>query len=299
MLRRPLPRCKLLLTAALAAACCAVARAEPGSPGDPSTRWDLTDLLDQLPDLRRLDMPKFKDERFRLYARPHFGDLLHRDFLRLPIGVRMKATEHLEFTTELESYFTHGLGDSAGYGLSRLRLGGKKEQILDDAHPLGWSVGVDYYTPLSRPPRELTDGFRHTNPYFALTRRVVPAWNLIGYASVGADLIDGTHLQPSFGRNQLHGNATSLAAGVTRQWPRFRTALTTTWATTQLLTNERHEVFAIRPDILIPLNVRDGYHTRLLLTLGARSVWGPDGHETGLSSSLRIEFSTYAGGAKK
>src|ERR1700712_3716897 len=119
-------------------------RADVSSPGEPSSRWDLTDLLDQLPDLRRFDMPKFRDERFRLYVRPHFGDFVHRDYVRLPVGVRMKPDEHWEFIAELEGYFTHGLGDAAGYGLSRLRLGAKEEQVIDETHPLGWSAGVDY-----------------------------------------------------------------------------------------------------------------------------------------------------------
>jgi hypothetical protein len=298
MFFRPQPRFGILFPATLAIAYFALTSggAAQTSPGEPSSRWDLTDLLDQLPDLRRFDMPQFRDERIRLYVQPHFGDFLHRDYLRLPVGVRVKPDERMEFITELESYFTHGLRDPAGYGLSRLRLGAKEEQVLDENHPLGWSLGVDYYTPLSRPPRELSDGFRHTNPYFALTHQVVPAWHLIGYASLGADLIDHTPLEPNFGRNQLHGNSTSLALGVTRRWKHFRTALTTTWSTTALLSDENHNVYAIRPDILIPLNVREGYHTRLLLTLGTRAIWGPDGFETGVSSSVRVEFSTYAGG---
>lgn len=271
--------------------------AEPSSPGEPTSTWDLTDLLDHLPDLRRFDLPTLLPDSspFRIYARPHFGDFIRRDYVRLPVGVKYRASEHLEFVTELEGYFTHGIGDAAGYGLSRLRLGAKHEQVLDPTHLLGWSYGLDFYTPLSRPPQELTDGYRHTLPYVALTRTVVPAWKLVGYVAAGADLLDRTPMRSNFGRNQLHGNATTAAAGITRQWSRIRTALTTTYSTTALLTDEHHDVYAIRPDILIPLNTRPGLHTRLLFTVGTRAVWGPDGFETGISSSLRIEFSTRAG----
>jgi hypothetical protein len=181
------------------------AHAEVSSPGDPSTWWDLTDFLDQLPDLRRFDMPQFHDERVRISVRPHFGDIVRRDYLRLPVSVRVQPDKQLELISELEGYFTHGLRDATGYGLSRLRLGAKREQTLDENHPLAWSYGVDFYTPLSRPPRELSDGFRHTTPYAAITRQVVPRWKLIGFASVGADLIDHTQLTPNFGRNQLRG----------------------------------------------------------------------------------------------
>ena len=272
-------------------------RAEPSSPGEPTASWDLTDLLDRLPDLRRFDLPGLLPDKgpFRIYAQPRFGDFLRRDYVRLPVGVKYRASQHVELSTELEGYFTHGLSDAAGYGLSRLRLGAKHEQVLDATHPLGWSYGLDFYTPLSRPPQELTDGHRHTLPYVAFTRTVIPAWQLVGYVALGADLLERTDLHPNFGRNQLHGNATSVAAGITRPWPRFRTALTATYSTTAVLTDEHHDVFALRPDVLIPLNTRPGLHTRLFLTVGARAVWGPDGFESGVSSSLRIEFSTHAG----
>ena len=155
-------------------------------------------------------------------------------------------------------------------------------------------MGADYFTPLSRPPRELSDGFRHATAYVGLTRRILPPrWKLVGYASLGADLLDGTSLDPNFGENQLHGNSLSLAVGATRQWRRFRAALTTTWSTTALITDEKHDVYAVRPDFLIPLNLKEGYHTRLLLTVGARAIWGPDGFDQGISSSVRVEFGTY------
>lgn len=292
----PRPKCYVAILVAIGLhVFISSARAESASARQESAnRWDLTDLLDQLPDLRRFDMPQFRDERFRLYARPHLGDFLHRDYLRLPVGVRVRPVERVELVSELESYFTHGFSDSAGYGLSRLRLGAKLEQILDETHTYGWSVGLDYFTPLSRPPRELSDGFRHTSAYAGLTRRILPPeWKIVGYSSVGIDLIDRSSLQPNFGGNQLHGNSLSLAVGATRQWTRFRSALTATWYTTGLITDEKHDVYALRPDFLIPLNLKEGYHTRLLLTLGARAIWGPDGFDKGLSSSVRIEFGTY------
>lgn len=276
-------------------------RAAPGSPAEPNSTWDLTDLLDRLPDLSRFDLPALLPDNspFRIYARPHFGDFLHRDFVRLPVGVKYRASEHLEFSSEAEGYFTHGFGDSAGYGLSGLRFGVKYEHVLESTRPLGWSYGVNLYTPLSRPPQELTDGHRHTLPYLTLTRTLIPAWKVIGYAAAGADLLDRTALRPNFGRNQLHGNAISTAAGITRQWSRFRTVLTTTYSTTALLTDEDRHVYAIRPEVLVPLNTRPGLHTRLLLTVGARAIWGPDGFESGVSSSLRIEFSTRAGNSDR
>lgn len=268
-------------------------------PANVSTAsWDITDLIDHLPNFSAMGLPGTGPESpYRFYARPHFGDLFRRDYLRLPLGVRAKAGEHLEFNAEIEGYFTHGLRGSAGYGLSRLRIGAKHDQIMSRLHFAGWSAGLDFETPLSRPPLELSDGHRHLLPYVAYTRTLVPEWRLVGYTGMGADLLSHTALSPNFGRNELHSNSVNVAAGVTRDWTRFRVALTTTLGTTALLSDEHHQVVAIRPDILIPLSRHPGPNdrTHLLLTIGGRSVWGPEGHELGVSSSLRIEFAVKPG----
>ncbi len=255
--------------------------------------WDISDLLDRLPDMNDFGAPALSDTiPIRYYARPHLGDFIHRDYLRLPVGARAKINEHIELSTELESYFTTGLKDSAGYGLSQLRVGGKYEEIFSPLHPLGWSTGVDFQTPLSRPPIDLTDGYRHVLPYFAVSEKLVPDCNLIGYASLGADLISHTPLPSNFARNQLHSDALSLSIGLTRDWKRFQVALTGIWSTTALLSNENHNVFALRPDLLIPLTRRPDRktHTHLLMIIGGRAVHGPDGTDLGVNGSLRIEF---------
>jgi hypothetical protein len=213
------------------------------------------------------------------------------------VGARAQVTEHVELSTELESYFTHGLKDSAGYGLSRFRLGGKYEEIMRPLHRLGWSTGADFETPLGRPPMELTDGHRHLLPYLAFSEVLVPDSNLVGYAGFSADFLSHSPLPANFGHNQLHSNSTTMGAGLTRDWKRFRVALTGTWSTTALLSDEHHNLFALRPDLLIPLTRKPGPNSRthLLLIVGGRAVHGPDGTELGVTSSVRIEFAVTPG----
>jgi hypothetical protein len=269
-------------------------QAAPEAVNGSTSAWDITDLIDHLPDFSGLGLPGLsQNSPFRFYVQPHFGDLLHRDYLRVPVGVRFKPGKDLEFHTELEGYFTHGLGDnSAGYGFSRLRVGVKHDQIMSALHFQGVSAGVDFDTPLSRPPMELTDGHRHTLPYVAYTKSLFPEWHLVGYTGAGVDLLSHTALPANFGKNELHSNSLNMAAGVTRDWKRIRVTLTATYQTTALMSDESHHVFAIRPDFLIPLTRHPEAtdRTHLLFTVGARSVWGPDGQELGVSSSLRIEF---------
>lgn len=252
---------------------------------------NIGELLDRIPNFGSLELPSFMPKGvFRLYCSPHFGDLLHRDFLRVPVGLRAKIRDDLEAHAELEGYFTHGLRDSAGYGLDRLRVGAKYEITSSVPERAGWSTGVDFETPLSRPPAELSDGHRHVLPYIAVSQTIIPDWRLLGYASLGADLLSHTALPANFGRNELHANALTLATGVARDWDGFNTSLTATCASSALISNETGCIFALRPAILIPLTRLDGKRTKLTLTLSARSVWGPDGHEFGVSANVHVEF---------
>jgi hypothetical protein len=145
--------------------------------------------------------------------------------VRLPVGSRVHVREQTELNAELEGYFTHGLAGSAGYGLSRLRLGAKHENEFTKWPGTAWSWGLDSTTPLGRPPLELTDGYRHFLPYVSVSRALVPRWNLVGYTGIGADILADTPLPCHFGRNQLHANSLTVGAGITRKWPRFQAAL--------------------------------------------------------------------------
>jgi hypothetical protein len=274
----------------LAASGLIAAESAPSSAS--SSHWNITEFIDGLPDLLAERLPGFDHSgALRLYVRPHFGDLIHRDYLRVPFGGRAKVTENLETSAELESYFTHGIGDAAGYGLSGLRLGSKCERVLPSLNDgAGFSIGINYQTPLSRPPVDLTDGHRHTQPYVAATRPLMPAWKLLGFASIGADFIDRTPIPAHFGRNQLHTNSLIFVAGAAREWPRFRASLTASVNTGSLLSDENRNVWALRPEIVVPWKTTPAAHTQILFTLGGRTIWGPDGHELGLSSSMRIEF---------
>jgi hypothetical protein len=281
--------CAAPLAPSHAAESTAAAAAKPAAA---SSGWDIAEFIDGLPDFLAERLPSFdRTGALRLYVRPHFGDLIHRDFLRVPFGGRAKISEKIESSAELQTYFTHGISDAAGYGVSGLRLGTKCERVMPSLNDgAGVSVGFNYQTPLSRPPLDLTDGHRHFQPYLAATRPIVPAWKLLGFASVGADLLDRTPIPARFGRNQLHSNSLTYVAGAAREWPRFRASLTATFTSSRWLSDEHKNVYALRPEIVLPWKSRPDARTQVLLTLGGRTIWGPDGHELGLSSSVRFEF---------
>jgi hypothetical protein len=270
-----------------------VASAQSTVPSQATSLSNLGELLDRLPDFSRFGMPSFMPKDvFQFYSSPHFGDFIHRDYMRVPLGIRAKIDQDFDVRAELEGYFTHGLAGSAGYGLDRLVIGFKYDS--PKAQPVSpemtWSTGVDFITPLSRPPLDLIDGYRHIVPYVAVSKLLVPDSGLVGYSTLGVDLLSHTELPSNFGRNQLHSNSFTVSGGLSRDWKKFQTLLTASYSSTALLSNEYHQVFGLRPAIVFPLTRWQGRHTRLTATIGGWSIWGPDGHELGASGSVRVEF---------
>jgi hypothetical protein len=247
-------------------------------------------FVDRIPEVVDFALPDIATRNLvRLHVNPKFGDLVRRDYLRVPIGVRTKA-RGIEGSLELQSYITHGLAGSAGYGFSGLLLGAKREvPILPDS-PAAFSAGANFSTPLSRPPRELTDGFRHTIPYVAATFPLLPMWAVTGYATVGADLIAGTSIVPNFGHNQLHSNALTVSIGGAREIRGAQASVTVTHANSGLVSDESRKVTTVSPGVIVPVERWSSDTTRVLLTFGASAVWGPDGRDLGIRGGVRLEF---------
>lgn len=254
-----------------------------------STRLALSGFIDRLPDLLDFGLPSFAPPgTVRLYAHPKFGDLLHEDYFRLPVGAATKFNDHFELTTELAGYFTHGLGDNVGNGLYEAKIGVRSEfAVSPDA---GWSTGLEYITPLSHPPIEITDGVRHVMPSVTHTRTLMANCGLIGFATLGFDFIDHTNLQPNFRENQLHHNNTVLTLGVAREWRRMHVVLRVFDGNTAGWSRENDNVFGIRPSVGIPILRRADGSPRATATFEGRAVWGPDGFETGVNTSIRVDL---------
>jgi hypothetical protein len=246
-------------------------------------------FIDRLPDLLDLGLPGFAPSgSFRLYTHPHVSDLVREDYLRVPVGARWQAGEHIELSGELGSYFTHGLGDASGYGLYEGRIGAKYERALP--RNVGLGAGLDVITPLSRPPHGITDGMRHTVPYVSASRAFFGDRQIIGFTSLAADFISHTHLVPDFRDNELHSDSLRLTVGAARDWPRFRTIVAVSAGDTTLLSSESRQVYALRPSLIVPLLRRSDGSARAFVSFNGRLVRGPDGTDVGINTSVRIDL---------
>ena len=254
----------------------------------------LASFLDRLPDLVDQGLPSFAPQgAFRLSLRPRFGDLLREDYFRFLVGARFKVNEQLEFSSELGTYFTHGMRDSVGNGFYQFRLGTRYEFAYTPDS--GWSVGLDFTTPLSRPPYDITDGLRHTLPSVTYTRTISVKHGLVGFATVGLDLLDHTALPVNFSENQLQANSTIVTLGVARQWRRMHVILRVFDGNTAFLSSRSQNVVGVRPSIGIPFLRRPDGTPRATATFEGRAIWGPDGFETGVNTSVRLDLNYRSG----
>ena len=249
----------------------------------------LGSFLDRLPGLVDEGLPSFAPEGdFHLSLRPRFGDLLREDYFRLLVGGRYKVNEQLEFSAEVGTYFTHGMRDDVGNGFYQFRVGTRYEFALTPES--GWSVGLDFITPLSRPPFEITDGVRHTIPSVTYTTTISATRGVVGFATLELDLLDHTSLPENFAENQLQANSVFLTLGVARQWRRMHVILRVFDGNTSILSNNKQNVFGIRPSIGIPFLRRTDGTPRATATFEGRTIWGPDGFDAGISTRIRLDL---------
>jgi len=263
------------------------AAAEAAGP-ERFARW-----VDRLPEVLDFSLPDLgSDEGIAVTARPHLGDLLNRDYLRIPIRFHAKW-RGTEASAEVQPYFTHGLGHPASLGFTGFQLGLKRQWAIANHPATGVSAGINYSSPLSRPPADITDGYRHTTPYVGATFPLSTRWKLTGFSTLGADIITKSDIPSNFRRNELHGNSLSLTFGGAREFKRFQLSLSVTHSNTILMSNESNGVTTIRPAVLIPIERFFSPSIHLFPTLGAEATWGPDGQEIGVSGKVRVEFDIF------
>lgn len=254
-----------------------------------------TSLLGRVGGLFDIDLPRLDPPgTFRLQFNPRFSDLLRRDYLRVPTGVRWSVNDRTELYGEMEAFATHGLKDdtSAGYGIGELRFGGRYLYRNLPWPGYDTSVGANFEFPVGNPPRDLTDGRNHFSPYFVTQRRLPnhPKWTV--FSGLSLDLVtDSSYAPLNLGRNATKDDSVSLNSGAIYDLGQLKWTLQTTYTTTAISGIDEH-FFTIRPSVLwwVPRNYTFNSKTQWIVGFGVRSTWGPDGHEFSQSTRVRAEI---------
>jgi len=242
-------------------------------------------------DLPRLDPPG----TFRLIFNPRFGDLLHRDYIRVFGGVRWAVNDRLGFNVEAESYATHGLGGGTStYGIGELHLGTKYLLPAWPGKQYQTSLAFNADIPTGSPPLDLTDGNNHFIPSLTIQRRCIRWPRLTLFGGLSADVLVDSSVETIRGDpgNTPTEDTWSLIAGGIYDMGQIKWTLQTTYTTTTFIDSNDQHYFTINPSMLwfVPKRFTLNSKTQWIIGVGARSTWGPGGHEFSFSNRVRAEL---------
>jgi hypothetical protein len=288
MLCRTLPLLLLSLAASAAWAQSAPERDNERSPETGRLLSRVSGLFGG--DLPQLDLPG----TVKVILRPHFGDLIRRDYMRVEAGLRWALTDKFELSSEASVYFTHGLGGTSadGYGIGDLRFGSKYVFEVWPHPDYETTLAFNVDLPTGHPPIDMTDGHYHFAPSIVVQHQIRRYPRLTVFSGMGLDLIKDSRIAGTWGTNQPHDNSVSVTSGGVYDAGQLKWTLSATCATTAVIGSQTNNFFYLQPGVLWYVPSRLTFHskTQWIVGLGARSTWGPDGFDFSLQSRLRAEI---------
>lgn len=240
-------------------------------------------------DLPQIDIPG----TFKILLRPHFGDLVRRDYMRTETGLRWALNEKFDISAEASVFFTHGLGDSGdGYGIGRVRLGSR--YLLEDWPKSGYdtSLVLSMEAPVGSPPVDMTDGHYHLTPSFLVQRKSERWRRVTTFSGLGLDLIDGSDIPGRFSTNQPHEDSINGTVGAIYDLGQLKYTVSATYATTAGVSDDTEHFFYLQPGVqwYVPRKFTFNSKTQWIASFGVRTSWGPDGTDVSFRTRVRAEI---------
>ena len=235
-----------------------------------------------------------KKGRIRLIVHPHFGDFTARNYLRVPVGVRWGANDHVELSATMEAYFAHGLrGGNAGNGIGDVELGGKyafRDWLKPDYDA---SVGINLRLPVGSPPIDLTDGYNHYAPYLVISRKSPATPGLTYFVSTTLDLMEKSSVRGVFRKNDPHSTNLQFVTGFVLDRYPYHYTLETGYQTTSLVGDGNKQFVYVKPGFAwdLPRKLTFSSRSNWLLGFSFKITEGPDGTRVDSGGKIRGEFS--------
>lgn len=233
-----------------------------------------------------------RPESLRLSLRPHFGDFVNHDHLRLTLGLRYGLTPQWELNGDVDTYISHGLGDvnvGKEAGFSKVRLG-VKYKFTEFLLPY-WetAAGLKYSFPVGNPPPDLTDGLQHITPYMTHAHRWESRPEFTTFFSYGVDFVSQSSVGGTLDNGAIDTNNWFITPGVVWHRGAFDYSLEATLASSLGIDPESTYRVTLRPGVKWTLPPRLTFKSRSRWIVGV-SVHGGYGSEgTNFGSSLRIQ----------
>jgi hypothetical protein len=250
-----------------------------------------------MPGVFETELPQTESpQRLRLIFRPHFGDFLRHDHLRVPLGVRYGLGPATEVSAEIEGYIAHGMGAApvgSRFGLSSLRVAAKERlPRLGLLESVDTVVGLSFATPIGSPPEDITDGRRHISPFVTFARPIPGIRGLSGFTSFGADFAAITGFTGRRQKNAFLDDTATVTTGLVWHGDRLTRTLELTYAASAFGSAEDRRVISIRPGLAWRLPNTRWLHSdgKWIVGVGTRVSFGPDGTDVGMGVKFRGEF---------
>ena len=230
-----------------------------------------------------------------LLVHPHFGDFHRKSYLRIPVGLRYGLWDNWDVSMELEGYFSHGLKDVSAFdqmGLSAFHVTTKYRPEWSPFDDWAMAARIRYSHPLDHPPVELTDGLEHIMPEITFAREIEGWPGAELFWGTGLDLVSTTPIKGLRDDNEFADDANSFSGGLVWQRGERVYTLETTYSTTALIGSTSQDRIQVRPGVIFRIPQKFTFNSRGDWRVGVALKWvyGPDGHDFGLSVKVRGNF---------
>jgi hypothetical protein len=255
-------------------------------------------FMNRLPELINPNLPfLMPGGTFWFYVRPRFNNPLQGKWFRMDDGFWLKVTEYFDINFGAQPYIWRDPDDQnrTRWGFTGIYGGIKYAKYIAIVQGSEMSFGINCATPVGRPPISLIDGYRHTDPYVTYTQPIVPRLRVVGYSTLGLDLLAHSPMPSNFGTNQLHTDSITFSVGASREWRRFTGFLTLSGSTNEFISKDGRQVFTLTPQVIYPLLfLRQSLPRWNIRVVGSTHVTdGPDGRQYGASASVHIDFRSH------
>lgn len=272
-------------------AACAVAGALDCAAEGPVSDDDV-----RMRDVFTSSLPKTQPQgTARFTVRPHFGDFNRYDYLRVPLGLRYGVTDRWQAETELEGYFSHGLGDVSfgkSAGFSNARVATKYHFRRQFVPTWETAVGVEYSQPVGNPPPQVTDGLKHTSSFVTFAHRLDRRPNMRVFWNLTSDFVEKTRIVGEDRKNDLRDNNLGVSGGLVWDRKTLHYTFESSVQTTRITGKNHRDLFTVRPGVVWDVPRRYTFNAKGQWQIGAglRASYGHDGTDVGLSVKMRLNF---------
>lgn len=284
-LPRPLALAGFALGVAFALPLAAADQPASGSSVDDQDAVSLRGIFDfQLP---KILWPK----SLRFTLNPLFGDLAHKDSVRIRTGVRYAFTRHFEASAEVLPYLDNFGGQGGGAGIAEYRLGTKFAWHTLLSPYVDTAMGATIVLPAPGAPEELSLGTTRFNPYLVFSRDWTPFHGFTTFLNLGYEVFDHDPKPGLIADYRPARDNLSITPGVVLHRAPWHYTFATSLRTTAPA-GESHEYFSVLPSVSyeIPPKLMLRLPGRLVVGAGYEAIFFGDDTEHRVTTRIRWDI---------